>query len=499
MKKTFQFLILFVFLELTACLDNTGEMEGFSVLRPASVSIQLNSTSTWPGLCHQAELNFVNGENVATVSGKDRTVSLSTDSGAFYSDVGCTQAITEATLLKNDPNLTFYFRATTVGTATLSASTTGLATGTATMTVGTPTALITLGQQGFNFSTANFPALSSQSFNYPTNPVIAGGKIFVADYSNNRVLIWNSIPTSTQQSADLVLGQPNMTTNTCNTGGVSAQSLCTPSFVHSDGTRLVVSDEANSRVLIWTTLPTTTQEAADIVIGQVNMNSNVDGSAAPSAANLSFPGGVFISEEKLFVVDSNNNRILVWNTFPTVDTQAADVVIGQPNMSANTPGTTSTSLTYPYMIYRYQNKIFVSDYGNSRILIWNTTPTTNGQAANLVLGQPDFVTSGVNTGGLSSSSLSEAAGVTLDTQGRFYVFDYSNNRILIWNQIPTNNNQAADAVLGQPDFTSNAPNNGNMNSSATSLYSPWGALIDNGILWVSDYENHRVLKFQIPF
>jgi len=32
----------------------------------------------------------------------------------------------------------------------------------------------------------------------------------VADTQNNRVLIWNSIPTQNNQPADLVLGQPNL-------------------------------------------------------------------------------------------------------------------------------------------------------------------------------------------------------------------------------------------------------------------------------------------------
>ncbi len=511
MKHVLQFFILLSFIELAACKDTGGELRGISVLAASRVSIQLNSTSTWPGLCHQIEFTFTTGDSINTVSGKDRTVTLSTDSGDLYTDVGCTQALTTFELTQDISDMTFYFRSNTLGTATLSASAPGLTTGTATLTVGTPTALITLGQQAFNFNTPNFPALSDQSFNYPTNAVIAGGKMFVADYSNNRVLIWNSIPTSTQQAADLVLGQPDMISNACNTitGTTAADTLCSPSYVHSDGTRLVVADEGNSRVLIWTTLPTTDQEPADLVIGQANMGASVDGSAAPSDINLAYPGGVFVSGNKLFVADSGNNRILIWNTFPTMNTQAANVVIGQPDFSTNlindsaipADPPTATGLNYPYMVYVYQNKIFISDYGNSRILIWNSIPTTDGVAANLVLGQPDFVTGGINTGGLSASSLSEAAGVVVDAQARLYVSDYSNNRILVWNQIPTTNNQDADAVIGQVDFVSNGPNSGAGVGapSATRLYSPWGALIHDGILWVSDYENHRILKFQIPY
>ena len=40
-----------------------------------------------------------------------------------------------------------------------------------------------------------------------------GTHLFVADYDNNRVLIWNNIPTSNGQAANMVLGQPNMTSS----------------------------------------------------------------------------------------------------------------------------------------------------------------------------------------------------------------------------------------------------------------------------------------------
>ena len=38
--------------------------------------------------------------------------------------------------------------------------------------------------------------------------------------------------------------------------------------------------------------------------------------------------------------------------------------------------------------------------------------------------------------------------------GKLYVADTQDNRILIYNKIPTTNNAAADVVVGQPNFTS---------------------------------------------
>ena len=46
----------------------------------------------------------------------------------------------------------------------------------------------------------------------PSGLWIQNGKLYVADTQNHRILIFNSIPTSNGAAADLVLGQPNLTT-----------------------------------------------------------------------------------------------------------------------------------------------------------------------------------------------------------------------------------------------------------------------------------------------
>ena len=42
---------------------------------------------------------------------------------------------------------------------------------------------------------------------------------------------------------------------------------------------------------------------------------------------------------------------------------------------------------------------------------------------------------------------------------RLFVTDLGNNRVLIWNSIPTSNGAAADVEIGQPDMTSSIANN----------------------------------------
>lgn len=52
------------------------------------------------------------------------------------------------------------------------------------------------------------------------------------------------------------MGQPGFLSDTANSGGLSATSLNGPYMLASDGARLAVADFGNNRVLIWNSFPT---------------------------------------------------------------------------------------------------------------------------------------------------------------------------------------------------------------------------------------------------
>ncbi len=117
-------------------------------------------------------------------------------------------------------------------------------------------------------------------------------------------------------------------------------------------------------------------------------------------------------------------------------------------------------------------------------------PLSNNMAASGVLGQLDFVTS---TAGTSSGLLHAPSGVAIDpTSGKLFVVDRYNNRVLRWSATDKmSNGSSAEAVLGQPDFST-----ASSGLSATKMNDPLRAHVDvAGRLWVSDYANNRVLRF----
>ena len=297
-----------------------------------------------------------------------------------------------------------------------------------------------------------------------------GSKLIIADTDNHRVLIWNQIPTSSADTPDLVLGQPNLSSNIPNNGGISASSLQEPTHAFTDGTRLYVADSTNNRVLIWNTFPTVSGEAADVVLGQQNFTSNAANQGGVSGSSFDDPKSVYSNGTALFVADDNNNRILVWNSIPTVSGSSANFALGQTNLTSNTAnsgGLSASSLDDPSGISSDGNILLVADDGNHRVLLWSSLPTSFAEPANIALGQPNLVSNGSNQGGISAASLNRPCSVHTDGT-RIIVSDTLNNRVLVWNNLPITSAESADLVLGQPNFTSAPDNNGGL--SASSIY-----------------------------
>lgn len=221
------------------------------------------------------------------------------------------------------------------------------------------------------------PGCDASSLSSPSDVFLGAGKLIVADTGNHRILVWNSIPEADGEPAALVLGQRNLTTcaaNDANGDGASdaspaATTLNAPTGVWTDGTRLVVADRDNHRVLIWNQFPTSNGKAADIVIGQAGFTTRT---VATTATGLNTPSSVLGTPLQLFVADSENNRVLVWNQFPTANGQAADVVVGQLDFTSG--GTAkpphAESFDYPNGLFLSWPYLGVTDNGNNRVLFF---------------------------------------------------------------------------------------------------------------------------------
>jgi hypothetical protein len=151
---------------------------------------------------------------------------------------------------------------------------------------------VEVGQEYMNYNYSNYPALGANTLYSPSGVYSDGTRLFVADTSNHRVLIYNSIPTSNFASADVEVGQEYMNYNYSNYPTLGANTLSSPAGVYSDGTRLFIADTGNHRVLIYNTIPTSNFASANIEVGQEYMNYNYSNYPTLGANTLSSPAGV---------------------------------------------------------------------------------------------------------------------------------------------------------------------------------------------------------------
>jgi sugar lactone lactonase YvrE len=179
------------------------------------------------------------------------------------------------------------------------------------------TADLVLGQSGFVSSTTFPPAAytsgcSATKFNQPFGVHAgAGGRLYVADRGNHRVLVFQS-PFGNGEAAVAVFGQAGFTACAANRGGApSAATLNAPWNAYEDEAGDVyIADYGNNRVLVYRSPFAGGDFVADEVIGQPTLTS-VALASSPGPDTLSSPAGIDADTAgRLIVADSENSRTL---------------------------------------------------------------------------------------------------------------------------------------------------------------------------------------------
>jgi DNA-binding beta-propeller fold protein YncE len=357
----------------------------------------------------------------------------------------------------------------------------------------------------------------------PTN-----NRLFVAEYSSNRIKVFDIATITDGEPAINVIGQ---STFTGASSGNSASALNGPMGMFYDVTnkRLFVSEFDGHRIKVFNMDPVvftsglTHNPNAINIIGQADY---IDSTARDSQKGLRAPRSIVYdySYKRLFIAEAFGNRVKVFNADPAVlipetvpgtinasDNPDAIGLIGQTIYTTSTSSNTINGLSGPRgLTYdNATNKLYVADTGNNRVVIYSVSVTlfpsgtTNPNAVS-VLGQSNYLTTAV---GNTQSGLNVPRGIAIDTTNKkLFVVENGGNRIKIFDVSanPVVDGQTADDLLGQYDnsvianptqsFTKSAINNGpNILGISGSDY----VLVDdvNDRLYVSDYSNNRVLIY----
>ncbi|MGD0202067.1 MAG: NHL repeat-containing protein, partial [Bryobacteraceae bacterium] len=345
------------------------------------------------------------------------------------------------------------------------------------------------------------------------------GNLWVTDAGNHRVLRFPADASGRiQGTADMVLGQGDFTTATTTADPTHLNQMNTPAGLAFDrGGRMLVAD-AMHRVLVFTPNFFSGQSATRVIGGVYGTQGRALN--PPTAQSLNTPGALrALANGEILVVDIGNNRILrfpAYEFWPSDNSSPpATAVIGQPDLISNASAAGASGLSLPVDVAVAGNDFLVVDSLNNRVIVFPQGSTSASRvlgqtgfdytALNLIEGRELFMAvyrlSPAETGD-PRKLLNLGGALAVDTRSvpRLYIADTFNNRVLGYcDARKAKAGDTADLVIGQPDFFRAQANGGATTPNDQTLYAPTALALDaNGNLLVADTANARVLRFAAP-
>ncbi len=378
---------------------------------------------------------------------------------------------------------------------------------------------------GIDFNNTGGPLL----FNHPSGLASDGRSLLVCDRNNNRVLVWRDAP-ARNTPPDLVVGQPNFTTND---PGQGRNQLNWPGNVTitPDGKTIALADTNNDRVLIWNSFPAANGSPADVVLGLAVIGQAASepqgspltpGSFRPERGQvemprpgggqrLGWPWGVWTDGKKFAVVCTHGRSVLVWNSVPSTDNRRPDLMI-RPESAGTLRNITSDGEFFAVSDHNYGEdsrpatmvwRTFPTDAtrppdfvwrewlkgtltpdrklllgGMTRLYLWNVPPRDTQTDADVVLRPPSYR----NGDGPD----------VVFAAGRFYACNYNGNNVLVWNELPTRDDQPPDFAIG-----SDSPDRDTLKENFF-VTNPVVATDGTSLYVSSDFDRRLLVWRQIP-
>lgn len=408
-----------------------------------------------------------------------------------------------------------------------------------------------IGQRDMNSTVGQGPgtALSTGLATPVAVAVDSSGNLYVADAGNNRIVRYPAPFRQTGEllAIDLVIGQKSVGATSANSNNIANQGLPAPTnrtialatgqgvfraaLIFDQQGNLWFTDAANNRVLRYPAsvlAPNTQEPGADVVLGQVDFVSNgppvFPNNTQTNKSGLFQPSGLAFDQSGRLYVADNLARVLFYAPPYSTGSPASRVLGVRPTPSAgqipvaypnattlgniNTNGGITGS---PQGLFTVGNYLFVADTPQHRVVRYDVPeswpPETNASPSpNIagVVGQIGYQTGKVNRGSVepdAGSFNSPTGGAALNDE--VWVVDTGNHRVLGFPSQGGQTYTTATKVLGQLDFSFNAPNiieGRELFLNSAGFFTGSGMVIDKTStpprLYVADAMNNRVLGFK---
>ncbi|CAF4117453.1 unnamed protein product [Adineta steineri] len=251
--------------------------------------------------------------------------------------------------------------------------------------------------------------------------------IFIADWSNHRIVKWKYNAREGQTIAG-GNGQGNRT---------DQLNIPTDVIVDQQNHSIIIADQGNRRVIQWL------NQNQQILIHNINCSRlamdkhgflyvsdfkknevrrwkmgeyNNEGIVVAGGNGygyhlnqLSYPTFIFVDEDQsVYVSDTDNHRVMKWRK----DAKVGTIVAG-----GNGKGRNLHQLSSPHgVVVDDLGQIYVADFENDRIMRWCE-------------GKGEIVVDGNGKGGNESNQLNGPGALSFDGEGNLYVADHRNRRI----------------------------------------------------------------------
>ena len=225
-------------------------------------------------------------------------------------------------------------------------------------------------------------------------------------------------------------------------------------------------------------------QAARAVIGQPSFSSR---DAGPVAVALTVEGNrLYAAEASHHLLTFDVTKVRASNGEPSASPAGTCAVCGFPAIAS----TIQSVMPGLAAIAMFGKTVIMADSARHRVLVWkDVSLPRSSQGPDVVLGRSGDGRSG--DGSISASTLADPVSVAFDGR-RVFVGDAAFHRVLIWNSVPSQDDQPADVVLGQPNFSSAGVAE---NPGPDTIRDPAALASDGTNLFVADVPDRRILVF----
>ena len=343
-------------------------------------------------------------------------------------------------------------------------------------------------------------------FDHPSGLASDGSNLILVDRGNNRILVWKTAPTGSTIPPDFVLCQQS-TTSTTSGNSLSQCNWPSDAVVTPTG-KLLVADSDNNRILVWSSMPTSTGASASYAI---DLGADT------------WPWGIWSDGTRVVASMAEGSRLSFWNTFPTT---------GSESPSFSIDGSASTCIGTPRGLVSNGTVLMTGDHNgkcgeDKGIHVYTTFPTSATTKPNymIVPGDPNYawpMGSFDRTSGkayLLSKTLEEFAsfpaskptGTQLASttefeggdggdvevvNGYMYITEYNGNRISVFKGIPSAT-ATPNFYLGLASITITKPVENPLKTNYL-ITNPQIATLDGAMAINSDFDRSIYIWKKIP-